>query len=559
MQNLLTLAIVVAFIAAVQPLQSSAQKLATGPQVLTIYSDIDDTEQPYALYLPPDFDESRAYPLVISLHGAGSNHRLNLKRVFGKTNVGDETDVEASRYFPEWRDQPFIVASPFARGTMGYQGIAEKDVMDVLADVQRRFRIDENRIYLTGLSMGGGGTLWIALTRPDLFAAIAPVCPAPPQGTDALAGNAINLPVHIHQGGADPVVRPEGVRAWVNRLDSLGVDVEYTEYPGVAHDAWDPAYADGKVFDWFAQHVRNPFPERVRYSSIAYDYTRAYWVTLDALTPGALATIDASFDGPNHVVISTTDLDGFTLSLNGHPMFNSGDEVRLDVDGASLSARGETISLRKSNGMWEIGRYEHAANEKNAGAEGPIGEVVAQRHVYVYGTADNPSQQEIAQRRMQAEEAANWSVYRGAFLGRVMVFPRVLADREVRQSDLDEANLILFGTRETNSLIDRFADRLPMHLSDTSQGYGLVYVYPMEGRYVLVASGTPWWASQGGGANFFANQIPAMRLPAGEDYIVFRNSMDSPVAAGRFDRLWQLPAEDAEAIRATGAVTISGN
>src|SRR5690606_15945365 len=117
---------------------------------------------------------------------------------------------------------------------------------------------------------------------------------------------------------------------------------------------------------------------------------------------------------------------------------------------------------------------------------------------------------------------------RGAFLGRVMVFPRVLADREVRQSDLDEANLILFGTRETNSLIDRFADRLPMHLSDTSQGYGLIYVYPMDGRYVLVASGTPWWASQGGGANFFANQIPAMRLPASEDFIVFRNSMDSP-------------------------------
>lgn len=59
---------------------ASAQLLPPGPQVLTFFSDVDDTEQPYALYLPPNFDASRRYPLVVSLHGAGSNHRLNLRR-----------------------------------------------------------------------------------------------------------------------------------------------------------------------------------------------------------------------------------------------------------------------------------------------------------------------------------------------------------------------------------------------------------------------------------------------------------------------------------------------
>src|SRR5690606_5267457 len=113
-----------------------------------------------------------------------------------------------------------------------YQGVAEKDVLDVLADVKRRFSIDEDRTYLTGLSMGGGGTLWIGLTRPDLWAAIAPVCPAPPEGTEVFAPNALNLPIHIHQGGADPAVKPEGVRAWVQRLKDLGTPVGYTEYPG---------------------------------------------------------------------------------------------------------------------------------------------------------------------------------------------------------------------------------------------------------------------------------------------------------------------------------------
>ena len=160
---------------------ASAQKLSAGPQVLTFFSDADDTEQPYGLYLPQNYDAAKKYPLVIMLHGAGSNHRLALRRVFGKSNANGETDVEATRYFPEWKDVEYIVASPLARGTAGYQGIPEKDVYDVLADVKKRFSVDEDRVYLTGLSMGGGGTLWLGLSRPDVWAAIAPVCPAAPE------------------------------------------------------------------------------------------------------------------------------------------------------------------------------------------------------------------------------------------------------------------------------------------------------------------------------------------------------------------------------------------
>ena len=71
-------------------------------------------------------------------------------------------------------------------------------------------------------------------------------------------------------------------------------------------------------------------------------------------------------------------------------------------------------------------KYEASATAKQAGAEGPMSEVIASRHVYIYGTADSPSPAEAQKRREQAEQAANWSVYRNAFLGRVMVFPRVV-------------------------------------------------------------------------------------------------------------------------------------
>jgi poly(3-hydroxybutyrate) depolymerase len=533
------------------------QALDSGPQVLTFYSDVDDTEQPYALYLPPTFDASKRYPLVVSLHGAGSNHRLNLRRVFGKSNAEGENDVEASRYFPDWDDVDYIVASPYARGTMGYQGVAEKDVLDVLADVKRRFPIDENRTYLTGLSMGGGGTLWLGLTRPDIWAAIAPVCPAPPTGSEALAPNALNLPVRIFHGDADPVVRPEGVRAWVQRLDDLGTHIEYTEYPGVDHFSWVPAYAGGQIFDWFAQYERNPHPDHVRFASDAYKYTTAYWVELDALTPGTLATIDARFTASNRIDVTTSDLDGFTLDLAGHPRFTAGQPLAIEIDGQRIDVpAANALSFNRREGMWVAGRAPALA--KRAGAEGPISEAVASRHIYVYGTGGDPSDDELAARQTLAMKAAEWSVNRGPFWGRIMVFPRVVSDREVRPSDLESANLVLFGTRETNSIIARFGDRLPLHLDGALAQYGLVYVYPVDDRYVLVNSGLPWWE---GGANpsrsIFAGDVAAFALAGLGDYLFFEGTRDSMIAEGRFDTDWHLPAADAAAMRATGAVTVT--
>ena len=551
---------IVAFLLALAALgagsQASGQTLPAGPQVLTFFSDVDDTEQPYALYLPPNYDPSKRYPLVVSLHGAGSNHRLNLRRVFGKHNLPGESDVEATRYFPEWRDVDYIVISPFARGTMGYQGIAEKDVYDAIEDVKRRFSIDEDRIYLTGLSMGGGGTLWLGLTRPDIWAAIAPVCPAPPQGTEALAGNALNLPVHLFQGDADQLVRPEWTREWVRRFREAGVSVEYAEYPGVGHDSWVNAYADGQIFEWFGQFRRNRYPDRVQFATWQYKYSRAYWVRIDRLTPGTLASIDARFVGPNRLEVTTKDLDAFTFELEGHPQYSAGRPVEVRIDGRAVRVRpGEPLSFQRRGDRGGVGGDEPGPGAKRAGAEGPIADAIAGRHIYVYGTAGNPTQEELQARRERAVTAANWAVDRGAWFGRVMVFPRVVADRDVRPSDLESANLVLFGTKETNSLIAQFADRLPLHLTGPEAEYGLVYVYPLNGRYVVVSSGVPWWQTPGLPRVLFFPPVQGA-LQSMQDYRLFRASGEV-VAEGRFDGEWRLPAGEAEKLRATGVVAVT--
>lgn len=140
-----------------------------------------------------------------------------------------------------------------------------------------------------------------------------------------------------------------------------------------------------------------------------------------------------------------------------------------------------------------------------------------------------------------------------------MVFPRVIADRDVRSSDYVRSNLILFGTRETNSVIEKFADQLPMHLDPKAVNYGLVYIFPMNRHYLLINSGLPWWtppkkqAGQGGFA-FSGTNVEALKAMG--DYLLFRESPDDVIGQGRFDNNWVLVPEEAQKIKASGVVTM---
>ncbi|PLK46350.1 alpha/beta hydrolase-fold protein [Emticicia sp. TH156] len=557
MKTLILRTILTAFVLSGFHLLAFGQKLAPGPQVLTFHSDVDDTEQPYGLYLPKNYNPKKKYPLVVMLHGAGSNHRLALRRVFGKSNAEGESDVEASRYFPEWKDVNYIVISAYARGTMGYQGVAEKDVMDMLADAKKRFSIDENRTYLTGLSMGGGGTMWIGLSYPDIWAAIAPVCPAPPAGTLEMAPNALNYPVYFFQGDQDPAVKVDSTRKWVQRFKDVGAQVEYTEYPGVKHNSWENAYKDEFIFSWFSQFKRNPFPERVRFATSQYKHNKAYWVVFDEFTPGTTASIDAQFTAKNKLEITTKGLLSFTLKLDGHPSFKSKLPLELVINGQAIKAEtGSGVTLTQNNNTWAVNTSGTFASAKKPGAEGPMTEAIADRHIYVYGTGGSPSADELNRRRTEAQKAMEWSVYRGDFIGRVMVFPRLLSDKEVRPSDIESSNLILFGTKETNSLIDKFSDKLPVQLNASATDYGLAYVFPVGARYVLVNSGLPWWTlSENPNAMSRQNSpMPMNNIARFQDFVLFKGTVNNVIAGGRFNNDWTLPAKEAEKLKASGVV-----
>jgi hypothetical protein len=134
----------------------------------------------------------------------------------------------------------------------------------------------------------------------------------------------------------------------------------------------------------------------------------------------------------------------------------------------------------------------------------------------------------------------------------------VKPDIAVTDEELDSDSLILFGTRETNSLIARFVDRLPLALSAGAADYGLLFVAALGKHYALVSSGLPWWTDfedAGRPVNPYAPPIFAELATLG-DYVIFKGSLAQVAAEGRFDREWKVPADAAAKIAATGTVSV---
>jgi predicted peptidase len=124
-------------------------------------------------------------------------------------------------------------------------------VLELISVLPKEYSIDEQRIYVTGLSMGGYGTWDLLARRPDLFAAAVPICGG---GDETQAAKMARVPVWVFHGARDTVVKPARSRNMVEALKKAGGEPRYTEYPEQGHDSWVPAYKDPEMFRWlFAQ------------------------------------------------------------------------------------------------------------------------------------------------------------------------------------------------------------------------------------------------------------------------------------------------------------------
>ncbi|CAN5896870.1 hypothetical protein BH23PLA1_BH23PLA1_04120 [soil metagenome] len=196
----------------------------------------------YLLYLPEGYDDSgeKQWPLLLFLHGAGETGS-DLERV--KLH-GPPKRIEAGE------DYPFIVVSPQAPR----RGWDASELNALLDEVISEHRVDEDRVYLTGLSMGGFGTWALAAEHPERFAAIAPICGG---GNPVTAGRIKDLPVWAFHGAKDQVVQLRATEDMIAALKRSGAEqVKLTVYPDAGHDSWTETYDNSELYDWFLEHKR---------------------------------------------------------------------------------------------------------------------------------------------------------------------------------------------------------------------------------------------------------------------------------------------------------------
>jgi predicted peptidase len=215
--------------------------------------------------VPANYTGQEALPVILFLHGAGERGSDGLLQT--ATGLGKAIRADASRY-------PAIVVFPQMPAGTQWVGVQAEAAMTALRQTQAEFRCDPNRVYLTGLSMGGHGTWYLAYRHAEVFAAVAPVCgwversqasldpdPVVPAGhgpaLQALTRKLRSTPVWIFHGEMDDTVTVAASRVAAAALKENGPNLKYTEFLGLGHNCWDATYASDAFTSWlFAQRLK---------------------------------------------------------------------------------------------------------------------------------------------------------------------------------------------------------------------------------------------------------------------------------------------------------------
>ena len=226
--------------------------------------EIDGQKYKWTIIIPPSAVKGGAG--ILFLHGRGSGGQDGKHHL----EVGLPKAIESDPQV--W---PFIIIAP-QKNSAGDWDFHESAVMKMLDEAIEEEYIDPDNIGITGLSQGGHGSLLFASLHPDRFSAVAPVCgyahvafdkegnqtpfPSIPDylsSTAEIAKKISDIPVWLFHGDEDSVVPAISSRIMNQKLESMDADVKYTEFPGVDHNSWDPAYAKKELGKWFSKHLQN--------------------------------------------------------------------------------------------------------------------------------------------------------------------------------------------------------------------------------------------------------------------------------------------------------------
>ena len=238
--NLMLLIALAQLAAGPTPLLADDQ--AQKPAKLTVQVPI---EINYLLYLPKDYANQESWPLLVFLHGSGERgDNLDLVKKHGPPKL-----------IAEGKDFPFIVASPQCPKGKSWEPV---ELIALLDELGSKYKVDADRVYITGLSMGGFGTWRLAAVAPERLAAIVPICGG---GESFTTRSFASLPVWAFHGAKDGAVPLERSQVMIDALKKNGGNPKFTIYPDAEHDSWTETYANPELYEWLLAQKRSPKKE----------------------------------------------------------------------------------------------------------------------------------------------------------------------------------------------------------------------------------------------------------------------------------------------------------
>ena len=549
---------------------------APGINEFAYISRVDDSAQPYSIYMPRSYDRMKGAPLIVYLHGYDPDlNKLNWQ-------ILPENLTQLCEQYG------YLLVAPFGRSNTDFQGIGEQDVMHVLDLTLREFNVDRDRVFLVGYSMGGMGAYTIAGHCPDRWAGVIglagradyymwrEVKPADlPPFKQWLVGlefgaeypeNFRNLPVLAFQGEFDSLIEKEQSSQFVATLEGLGYNARFESVPGESHRISTAVFSKDTVFEWMGKLRRPEAPDKITFTLYSLKYNKAYWLTVDDLkTWGQRAQVDLEVTGPNEIAVKETNVAAFTLDPPAK-LFDLSKPIVVRVGGKEFKF---DAPVNKPLSV-AVEPPRQSPLRKTSSLCGPIKDAFNSRFLIVYGTQGDPVKNKDVY-VMAEQTVKDW---RG-FVKSVQLLGGekdllLVRDRDLTQEQEQAANLILIGTPKTNSVLARIAGKLPVKFGDDGSfivgqrkfagdkvGLNMIYPNPSNpARYIVVKAGAYY-------GQMLSDNHKLDMLP---DFIVYDDASDRDglgmwdgapnraLCAGFFDKYWGLSDQTtwAQGARADG-------
>lgn len=538
-------------------------------------SAVDGSVQPYGLIVPSRYRPGTPIRLDVVLHGSTRSSGMSELRFLAPFDSGDEAGTGPN--------SDYIELHPLGRVENCYRWAGETDVFEAIADVCRKYTIDQDRIVLRGMSMGASGTWHLGLKHPDRFVALGPYCgyvdthqfsrsPQPnfvvvdtlPQHQEKAlhmldsvdyAANAGVVPAIAAIGDKDPFFQAHVIMG--RAMEAEGLKMVNLISPGTGHVQDPTTFAEQmRQIAPIAEAGLNHAPRHLRFVTWTLKYSRCHW--LEALGLGehySRAELNGDLAADGSVTLrEPTNITRFALL----PPALASREARLVVGGQPVSLpepdkRKSGAVVERKEGRWKyVGTRETTRLAgKQPGLQGPIDDAFATPFLCVRGTGTpwNPAVVAWAEASLQ-RFTREWSRY---FRGDA----RVKNDTEVTPDDLRRYHLILFGDGGSNSFIRKALPKLPLHWTRTELRLGeeryaaadhapcLIAPNPLpggEGHYLVLNSGHTFHEKELASLNY-------LLFPRLGDWAVMKIGAaspgevnETPERAGFFNEQWRLPA-----------------